>query len=356
MAWKLTFRAYWTLHRDMAGFVALDYHVMFSKIKYLWIYFKYVIKGKCGSKNKQWLRIVKTLPSELISGFHVFVLEYGHSSTLQSSLIFPAGTIWCTCGYSWGFFSKLPSVIIYRITAAEGMAESYTLCIIRTGILIYELSRWLIWDVIIMLMVRISSQEGNFLLVLERVKIHFMEMSLLMGISNWSILAWGFWQWEDFTKRGSIGGNITWTSSHKDQYSKLRDCYSQTASWKGALHTDMKTKPKIDILPNSEYDSSLVVQWVMSVYDRGPVCCPEVFDFIRKGSHWEVCCWCFCGYFTFIDYPASQNPDTLPWIHICLFLGLHDHFLNPNCVDNSFNSCYFKNNFKSSNFPSLGFF
>ena len=139
-----------------------NWHVMFSKIKYLWIYFKYVIKGKCGSKNKQCLRIVKTLPSELISGFHVFVLEYRHSSTLQSSLIFPAGIIWCTCGYSWGFFSKLPSVIIYRITAAEGMAESYTLCIIRTGILIYELSRWLIWDVIIMLMVRISSQEGNF--------------------------------------------------------------------------------------------------------------------------------------------------------------------------------------------------
>ena len=139
-----------------------NWHVMFSKIKYLWIYFKYVIKGKCGSKNKQCLRIVKTLPSELISGFHVFVLEYRHSSTLQSSLIFPAGIIWCTCGYSWGFFSKLPSVIIYRITAAEGMAESYTLCIIRTGILICELSRWLIWDVIIMLMVRISSQEGNF--------------------------------------------------------------------------------------------------------------------------------------------------------------------------------------------------
>ena len=106
--------------------------------------------------------IVKILPSELISGFHVFVLEYGHSSTLQSSLIFPAGIIWCTRGYSWGFFSKLPSVIIYRTTAAEGMVESHTLCIIRTGILIYELSRWLIWDVIIMLKVRISSQGGNF--------------------------------------------------------------------------------------------------------------------------------------------------------------------------------------------------
>ena len=40
-----------------------------------------------------------------------------------------------------GIFSKLPSVIIYRITAAGGMVESYTLCIIRTGILICELSR-----------------------------------------------------------------------------------------------------------------------------------------------------------------------------------------------------------------------
>ena len=57
----------------------------------------------------------------------------------------------------------------------------------------------------------------------------------MMGISNWSTLVWGFWQWEDFTKWCSIGGNITWTSSHKEQYSKLRDCYSQTASWKGAL-------------------------------------------------------------------------------------------------------------------------